>query len=234
MDIVRAFTYSFEDRAWVEKLLTTLVITAVTALLTPLIVGLLGWAALFGYQVELIHNWRAGNATILPAWRDFSKLLNTGIYPLLAFLVYQIPNLIITGTIMVISQSTGGNVISGTITFFFTCCMFPILLVYNILTLPMFALGMGRFVDDRRLNVFFEIGYLIIALRDHLGVSILYLMFVLVAYLVFSILSIPTLGIVPLALSIPVLGALNGQLATEILGKPKRVEPEVMPKPKRR
>lgn len=234
MDIVRAFTFSFEDRAWVEKLLITLVISAVTALLTPLIVGLLGWAALLGYQVELIQNWRSGTTPLLPAWRDFTKLLNTGFYPLVAFLVYQIPNAVISGTILIINQSTGGNVISGTITFFFVCCMFPILLVYNILALPMFALGMGRFVDDRRINAFFEIGYLIVTLRDHLSVSILYLMFVVVAYLVFTILSVPTIGIVPLALAIPVLGALNGQLTTEILGKPKRVEPEVPPKPKRR
>ncbi|MCK6577463.1 MAG: DUF4013 domain-containing protein [Anaerolineae bacterium] len=222
MDIVRAFTYPFDDRAWVEKLLVTLVITAVAMLLTPLLVGLLGWAALLGYQVELVRNWRMDIPNPLPTWSDFSRLINAGVYPMLALIFYQIPNFIISGTIFVLGQGLDAGVVGSALTLFFSCCMLPILVAYNAISLPMYGLATGRFVDSPRLGVYFEIGYLLVTLRDHLSTAILYLIFLVIASLILGFLGALTIGVVPLAMGIAVFGALNGQLATEILGKPKR------------
>lgn len=237
MDIVRAFTFSFEDRAWVEKLLITAVIAFVTVLLTPLIVGLLGWAALLGYQVELVRNWRAETPFPLPAWNDFMRILNTGFYPLVALLVYQIPNIIIGGTMLTLGQNLGAGVVGSVLLFTLSCCLAPILILYNVVALPMFALGMGRFANDPRLNVFFEIGYLLVTLRDNLGVSVLYLIFLIVVDIIIAFIGIlPLIGwLAILAFATPVFGALNAQLSMAILGKTKRKErEEVQPKPKRR
>lgn len=231
MDFVRAFTFSFEDRKWLEKLLTTAVIVFVTLLLTPLFVGLLGWAALLGYQVELVRNWRAENPLPLPAWNNFSKMLNQGLYPLVALLIYQFPNLVISGTLMIINQSIGGNYLGSATSFIFCSCMLPIQLIYNAITLPMFALAMGRFVDDPRLGVFFEIGYLLVTLRDHFGLALLYVIFLVIVYIGIGIMGIiPLVGWVAImALAVPVIGSINGQFALEILGKPKRSEVEARP-----
>ncbi|MBK8020218.1 MAG: DUF4013 domain-containing protein [Chloroflexi bacterium] len=236
MDIVRAFTFPFEDRAWVEKLLITLVISAITIILSPLFVGLLGWAALLGYQVDLVRNWRQERPNPLPAWNNFSRLLSQGFYPLVAILLYTVPNLIISGTIMIFGQNLGAGWVGSTLTLFFSCCMFPILLLYNLISLPMFALALGRFVDEPRLGVFFEIGHLLVTLRDHLSTTIMFLVGLLIVGFVFGFLGTLTLGLLPLALGAPVLGALTGQLALVMLGKPKRSEGDrhEPAKPKRR
>ena len=42
-----------------------------------LLVGLIGWALLFGYLVELIHNLNTGLATPLPRWANYTEQLRT-------------------------------------------------------------------------------------------------------------------------------------------------------------
>ena len=56
MDIGRAFTYILDDREWTPKLLISAGIAFFATFTSILLIGLLGWALLFGYMVELIHN----------------------------------------------------------------------------------------------------------------------------------------------------------------------------------
>ncbi|MDZ4770587.1 MAG: DUF4013 domain-containing protein [Chloroflexota bacterium] len=225
MDLVRAFSFPFDDNRWLQKLAILAVIAVVTFLLTPLVVGLLGWAALIGYQVEIVRRWRAGKPVPLPTWDNFGRLMNSGFYPLVALLLYQIPNGIVGATFLLLNQNLGAGVVSGVLLFFLTCCMLPIVLIYNAITLPMLALGMGRYVDEPRLGVFLEIGYLLVTLRDNLGLATLYLVFTAIANAIFTIVGTVTFGIVPAVLGVLVLGALNGQLAAAILGMPKSPSP---------
>ena len=98
MDIMRALTYAFDDRDWVTKLGITLIITAISALLTPVFVGLLGWAALLGYAVELVRNVRRGSSTPLPAWDNFNRYIATGTNVLIAVIVYSLPNMLLAAS----------------------------------------------------------------------------------------------------------------------------------------
>ena len=111
MDIIRAFTYVFEDRDWVNKILITTVITALSLLLTPLFIGLLGWAALFGYVIELVRNVRLGSPTPLPRWDDFNRYLASGFNVLAAVIIYNLPNVVLG----CVSTILGGNLGSGLI-----------------------------------------------------------------------------------------------------------------------
>ncbi len=239
MELARVLSFPFEDRAWVEKLVITALITGITLILTPFFVGLLGWAALLGYQVELVRNWRAGTPNPLPTWNNFSALLNKGFVPLIALLVYQVPNMIIGMTVLTLSQNLNAGVVGSILIFALGCCLFPILLVYNAFTLPMFGLAMGRYAEDGRWRSFFEIGVLLVTLRDHAGMATLYVIFTLVINI-----GIAVAGIIPLlgwglivALAVPVFGGLNGQLGLAILGKLQAPTPPVRvvaPPPRRR
>ncbi len=218
LDLLRAFSYPFDDRRWVEKLLVLLIITAVALLLTPLVIGLLGWAALFGYQVAIVRGWRAGRPTPLPTWDNFGRLINDGIYPLAALLLYQIPNLIVFSTVLLIYQNADAGVLTGTLLFLLLCCLAPFLLVYNLLLLPLFALALARHAEQPGFARFIEIGVLVVTLRDHAGQATLFTVLALVAQIVFSILGTVSFGILPVALGVLVFGALTAMLA-EAIGK---------------
>ncbi len=236
MDIMRALTYAFDDRDWVTKLGITLIITAISALLTPVFVGLLGWAALLGYAVELVRNVRRGSSTPLPAWDDFNRYIATGTNVLIAVIVYSLPNLVLGCVGGFLAQNMGGGFIGSTLVLALSCCLFPLLLVYSIVTVPMLALGIGRYVDDPRIDVFFEVASLFETLRKHTDQVIQFWLAALVAGVVFAILGvIPVIGwAAGAALWVPVNAMLTGQFALVLLGKLKEKPKNQPPAPQRR
>ncbi|HVU11612.1 MAG TPA: DUF4013 domain-containing protein [Phototrophicaceae bacterium] len=224
MDIVRSWTYVFDDPDWVNKVVITAIITALSIALTPLFIGLLGWAALFGYLVELVRNVRLGVPNPMPRWDDFNRFLASGANVLAAFIVYSLPTLVMGCISGIILPSLSNGVIGGGLTLIVSCCMFPILLVYNVIVLPLLAVGIGRYADDPRINAFFEFSFLLETMRQHMSQVIQWWLGTIVAGIVFAI---PLIGwVLMLALLIPVYGMLTGQLAVALLGdlksKPKR------------
>ena len=88
---------------------------------------------------------------------------------------------------------------------------------------------MGRYVEDPRLNVFFEFTFLFETVRNHLDKVIQWWLAIIVTDLVFAFFgAILVIGwVVIAALLVPVYGMLTGQLALTLLGglkdKPKNV-----------
>ena len=81
MDIVRSFTYIFDDEDWVSKIMVTALIS---------IVPIINFA-LFGWMIDLIRNMQDGVAHPMPDWSDFGDKFTTGIMYILATLVYNLP-----------------------------------------------------------------------------------------------------------------------------------------------
>ena len=75
-DLARSFTYMFEDKAWLSKVL----VGAAFVLLSPLIIGAL---FLGGYMVEVIKRSYEDNEVPLPEWDNFGDLVSKG-YKLVA------------------------------------------------------------------------------------------------------------------------------------------------------
>ncbi len=223
MDIMRALTYAFDDREWVTKLGITLIITAISLLLTPVFVGLLGWAALMGYVIDLVRNVRRGSQTPLPAWDNFSRYVSNGANVLVAVIVYSLPNLLLGCVGSIVAQNMSSGFIGSTLVLALSCCLFPVLLVYSLITVPMIALGIGRYVEDPRINVFFEFSFLLENLRKNIDQVIQWWLAAIVANIVFLILGvIPVIGwAIAAALLVPVYGMLTGQFALAIFGKLK-------------
>jgi hypothetical protein len=227
----------FEDRDWLNKLVITAIVTLVSAVLTVLLVGLAGWAVLLGYLIDIIRNVRAGSPTPLPQWGDFGRYLSNGAPVLIAFIVYSIPTALLGCCSWFLLTSSGGtSLVGGSVALGVGCCVFPMLLVYNILTQPMLALGMGRYADDPRTEVFFDFNGLFESLRTNTDVVLQWLIAVVIADLIFLILAvIPCIGwVAGLALLIPVHGILAGQLAARVLGGKPKNEPRRAPAPPRR
>jgi hypothetical protein len=240
----RAFTYAFEDRDWLVKLLITLVVSAGAILLaavpialatwtTPLIalslcatlpLGLALWSALLSYQAELVRNVRVGVPLPLPTWGDFIRRVTRGGTLLAAVFVYNLPNLLLSGCLWATSPSLSDTFTGATLTLGIACCVFPILLAYNLITWPMLALGIARYADEGRTNGLYDFSGLFGLVRQHSDATIQYLLMTVLANVVLTLFAvIPCAGWLAIpALAVPVHGFLMGQYAARALGRPKQ------------
>lgn len=241
MDVGRAFTYAFDDKEWFGKLAAIFLVTAFALLFTPLVIGLLGWVLLFGYQEELIYNVRLERKLPLPRWNEWEAKISRGMPILGAIIVYNIPNIILSCCLWTLSPAVTGQgaFTSAATTIGIACCLFPLLTLYNLVTTPMIAIGMGHYNEDRRIGVFFEFGRLFSILREHVDAAIPYLLWTVVSTLVLWLLSLTIIGAVAtLALLLPVQGMLTAQFIALVLPKPKEPEPKkptpYQPAPQRR
>ncbi|MCC6802152.1 MAG: DUF4013 domain-containing protein [Anaerolineae bacterium] len=236
MNVIRVFTYAFDDPDWLNKLAITAIVTALSVVFTPLLIGLVGWAVLFGYMVALVRGVRLGVRHPMPRWDDFNAYLSSGVNVVVAAIVYSLPNLVLTCVSSVLAQNMGGGLIGSTLILALSCCLFPILLIYNLVMLPALAVGMGRYVEEPRINVFFEFSFLFATLRQHLDRVVQWWLAALAADIIFIMLAaVVLIGWVPLlALLVPVYGMLTGLFARDILGGLKEKPKNPPPAPRRR
>lgn len=217
MDIGRAFSYIFEDQEWLPKLLITAVVAFVGVITMPLLLlGLVAYAALLGFLVELIRNLRDNRPTPIPRWDNFSEKISKGASVMVAGILYGLPNLIpICCNIAIGFLPSEVNQI-GSIAML--CCVTPILLLYNLVMWPMFALGLGRYSEERNIGVFFQFGDLFGTLYRNFSVTFMYIIFAVIVNFVLGILGIiPCVGwLAAPALAIPIHGHLISQLVRQV------------------
>jgi hypothetical protein len=235
VDLARAFGYIFDDPEWTGKLVITAIIALFSAIFAPLLIGLAGYALLLGYLVELVRNVRDDQPHPLPLWTDYGAKFSAGGNVLVAILVYNIPTLLVACCMGVTPGLIGGSDqdIAGTVSFSLACCLLPLLLVYNLVTWPMLALGIGRYAETGQMGAFFQFGDLFSALQRNINVTIQWVILTFVANLILGAVAfiIPCLGtIVTLALGVPVQGYLLGHFISQVEGKPKN-KPKGKPLP---
>ena len=98
MDIAKAFTFVFDDKDWIVKILIGAAILAVGilfswVLLVPLI---LAFALLGGYGVEITRRVINGASEELPDWDNWGVLIADGIKAILIGIVYALPIIVIS------------------------------------------------------------------------------------------------------------------------------------------
>ncbi|HUN05765.1 MAG TPA: DUF4013 domain-containing protein [Aggregatilineales bacterium] len=218
MDLARAVEYLSKDPEWTPKLAITAVIGFVSLITTPLLIGLAGWAILLGYQVALIRNVRDKMTYPLPRWDDYGGYLSRGSKVLTAMFVYQLPNLIPLCCGLATMSFWRDGFFGSTLALGLFCCIGPVLIVYNLITAPMFALGMARFAEENNIVVFFQFNDLFDSIRRNLQPTIYWLVLSVVVGAVSSIvIAIPCLGwFAAPALTIPISGHLTAQFADSL------------------
>ncbi|MDW8318603.1 MAG: DUF4013 domain-containing protein [Anaerolineae bacterium] len=96
MNASKAFTYVFEDKDWLSKVLIGSAIVLVSFPLTVVLVGFLGFAVVAGYTLEVLRNVRQGRSRPLPAWQDrWSEWMVMGLKLLLVSLIWGLPSLVL-------------------------------------------------------------------------------------------------------------------------------------------
>jgi hypothetical protein len=229
VNISRAFGYAFEDQEWAGKLTILAMIAFISVITTPLLVGLVGWATLLGYSVELIRNLRDQHPTPLPRWDNLGEKISLGGNVLAAVFVYALPNILLSCCVFTLS-SLSGESFAGAVSLGSLCCVVPLILVYNLITWPMLALGMARYAEERNIGAFFQFGDLFGTLQRNMGITVQWALYSIVVNLVIGIIgAIPCIGwLIAPALAIPVHGYLTATLGDMIeapmrtSSKPKR------------
>lgn len=231
MDLARAVEYIPKDPEWLPKLAILAVIGFVALITTPLLIGLVGWAILLGYQVALIRNVRDKQPYPLPRWGDYGGYLTQGGKVLTAIFVYQLPNLVPLCCGLATMNFWRDGFFGSTLGLVLFCCVVPILVVYNLLTAPMFALGMARFAEENNIVVFFQFSDLFDTVRRNFQPTLYWLVLTLVVGAVTSmVIAIPCVGwFVAPALNIPVSGHLTAQYA-DSLEAPMQGRPAAAPR----
>ncbi|RMF79800.1 MAG: DUF4013 domain-containing protein [Chloroflexi bacterium] len=223
MDITHAFLYIFDDPDWMVKSLITAVTAIVATLLLPMLIGFVAWAALLGYGVDIIRNVRDGKARPLPEWENYGDKIAKGGNVLVAIIVYNLPNLLLSFCLLT-AQGVLGDTLGLLVTLF---CLLPFLLVYNLMTWPMLVVGVIRFSDTYRTGEFFRFGDLFNTARHNGSLTIQWMIFAWLANLGLLFVNVfPVVGwLLSAALTIPVQAHLIGQYALAFhddKAKPKR------------
>ncbi len=230
MQFGRAFTFIFEDRDWLPKLLIIFLLSALTVI--P-IIGFVPLAALLGYMTELTYYVRTGHPRPLPGWQHIGKTLERGGYVLLAFIVYNLPNILVACCFFAFWGTAGfgslTQLLSGLTAVLVLCCAAPFLLIYNLIAYPFLGCGMIRYGETEQVEEFFRLAALGRMLTRDLPQTFEWASMMLIANLL--LLVVPFVGwFAALFIWIPVQGHLVGQYAARLDAlpeqgkeKPKRV-----------
>jgi hypothetical protein len=236
VDIARAFTYVFDDDDWIGKVVMVLVWSVVG--LIPL-VGLLGWAALAGYTVELLRNMRRGDENPLPRWDNVGEKITDGANILIAAFVYNLGNfMVICGMLLLTPAlglvSDGDSAFASTASLAITCCLTLILLVYNLIVWPLLGVGVVFYSQSKQIGVLFQVGRIWATINRHMGLTIQWMLMGILASIVLGLVNaVPCIGwLAGLALTVPIQGHLLGQFGLQIDDKPKSKPKRVQVKPR--
>ncbi|MFN8374920.1 MAG: DUF4013 domain-containing protein [Anaerolineae bacterium] len=218
IDPERVFSDIFNDQQIIEKSVIT-VLLSFAVILFPF--GLVALAVLLGYQLEIIRNVRDGMTFPLPRWTNFGEKLNRGVGLMIAGAIYNLPNIFIACMASVILSANNGIFALGAV----CCCLFPVLLLINIVTVPLQAIGTVRFAETGRVESFFHFGSLFDTIRENSTLLIQWWLWATLAHVVIGGIGsiIPCLGWLAMAaLLVPIQGHLMGQLAGRLIdSKPK-------------
>ncbi|MEA3335532.1 MAG: DUF4013 domain-containing protein [Chloroflexota bacterium] len=170
MDIGLAFSYMFSDPKWLSKLLIGAVIILGSFLLSPILVGILGFFVVAGYTLEVLRNVRKGSQSPLPEWRDhWGQWLVLGIKLAIVVLVWSLPGIAlgIPGSIGNTIAAEGGRAawFGLTIGAFFSCLS---LLWYIIVALVSPALYI-RMAETQDISSGFEFNEILQFTRNNIA-----------------------------------------------------------------
>jgi hypothetical protein len=211
----RTFNEIFNDKNVLEKLAVTALIFLLSTFSSVFLIGLVGWAALIGYQLEITRNVRDGMPFPLPRWTNIGQKINTGTGLLIAGAIFNLPNMLMFCFMTTIFNADSGLFAVGSV----CCCLLPVMLIINLFLVPLQAVGTVRFAETGQVSSFFRFTELFDIIRANTGVLFQWWLFATVANLLIGVLGtvIPCIGwLATSALLIPAQGHLMGQLAAAL------------------
>jgi hypothetical protein len=166
-------------------------------------------------MLDLVANMLLRKPHPLPRWQFYDAKLRRGGNLLGALLVYNIPNLLLTGCTMTVlglfPNDTGGAIFSLAL----LCCLSPLVLAYTVVSWAMLALGAARYAETDNPQALYQFGRLLRDVRGHLSSVAQWMIGALLVNLaVIALGLIPCLGwLAVLTLAMPWHGHMLGQFA---------------------
>ncbi len=180
MDIGRSFTFVFEDKDWVAKLLIATTILLVGSLFAfLLLIPLIAAAALLiGYSLEITRRVIHGHPQPLPEWDNWGGLLTDGLKGLVIALVYFLPLILLSlclgvPTVLFNSDSSSSFQAVGILLGLFTSCLDLLWIAVVSLLLPV---ALGFYVAEGELRAAFSFGRVWAFFRDHISIYLITLL----------------------------------------------------------
>ncbi|MEA3335533.1 MAG: DUF4013 domain-containing protein [Chloroflexota bacterium] len=169
MDIGKSFTYMFEDPDWISKLAIGTAVLIISALLSPILIGVLGYFIVSGYGLDVLANVRGGDKTPMPAWKDkWGEWLIKGFKVWVATIVWALPAILLGIFIFfggVIAGNEGGEAIGAVIMACFGCLSLLWALVVFVASPGIYI----RLAETGELSEALHFGDIIEFTRDNLG-----------------------------------------------------------------
>jgi len=188
MDFAKSFSFILEDPDWLSKVLIGSGILLVSSLLSPLLIGLLGFAIVTGYQLDLLDNVRRGREHPLPEWRDkWGEWLVLGLKLWAALIVWALPAIVLGILGGIGAAMTGGNdtaaVIGGLLLACFGCLLF-LWVIAIVLVSPAIYI---KLAESDKLSSAFQFREIFAFTRDNIGPVIIAVIVYWVASMVISL-----------------------------------------------
>lgn len=107
MDVAKSITFFTEDERWLEKLGIGVGVMIISAILSPILIGVVGFFIVVGYCIRLLQNVRDGVTNPLPDWDRWGDDLMLGFKLMVVIFIWSLP------TILFVVPLTVGSVLAG-------------------------------------------------------------------------------------------------------------------------
>ncbi len=205
MNYSRAFSYVFEDKNWLSKILIAGLIS---------LIPIVGQIYLFGWMIEIIRRVKAGRSDILPT-THFSYFLTLGLKMFVVSLIYSIPVIIISGILQLLTSSAS-NADESIFTIFFAGlgCIGGILsLVLNIAVALLGTYGAIKLAETDQIKACLDFNDAFQCIKNNIGAFIIVELLAIVAGLIEAAGAIICVGIIfTIPYGVAIVGNLCGQL----------------------
>ncbi len=187
MNIGKSFSFVFEDPRWVTKIGIGTLVLILSSLLSPILIGILGYFIVAGYGLEVLRNVRNGELFPMPEWRDrWGEWLVLGVKATVAVLVWSLPAIIVSVPMafgFALMDSNNAAALGGLLALCFGCLVF-IWAIIVLLATPVIYI---RLAETEELSSAFRFGDILSFTRDNIGGVIIATIMYVVAGLVFSL-----------------------------------------------
>lgn len=166
MDIGKSFSFVFEDKEWVTKILIAGLITLLGVLFSWLVIpGILAALVLSGYGLEITRRVLRGESELLPAWDNWGQLFTDGLMVVIIGIVYAIPMIVVSLCLGIplgaaSENSDAAGALAGSI---LGCLNLLWGIVLSFLLPPAIAI----YAKEGNLSAAFRFGDVVALVRDH-------------------------------------------------------------------
>lgn len=237
MNIGKSFSFVFEDPRWVTKVGIGTLVLILSSLLSPILIGILGYFIVVGYGLEVLRNVRQGETYPMPEWRDrWGEWLVLGVKAAVALLVWALPAIIVSLPMAFGFALLDGSDSAAAAGGLLAACFGCLVAIWSIIVLLATPVIYIRLAETEELSSAFRFGDILSFTREHIGnvivATIMYVVASLILVAVGSIVGL-ILCVVGLFVTLPAAQFITTMIQSHLYGQiglgAKPWETEIVP-----